>query len=125
MAECSRCGSPIECNPQGDCWCKELPPLASADPGTRCLCARCLWSAAALAYLRKHRDYVQRDLDALRAGHISIGEAGTIGGASADVTARWIGRYERQIGHIDRILAAHDQTEGDGRALARPRQSPL
>jgi hypothetical protein len=106
MAECSRCGSPIACNPQGDCWCKELPPLAPADPAANCLCARCLWSAAALAYLRKHRDYVQRDLDTLRAGQVAIAEAG------AAATARWIGRYERQLGHIDRLLQAHDQGEG-------------
>ena len=59
------------------------------------------WTEDALMYLEKHRDYVKRDLEALRSGRIKISDEGT------DATAAWMGRYERQIEHLDRIIQAY------------------
>jgi len=39
---CSRCGAAMECNPEGDCWCKELPRMAMAADAKACMCAECL-----------------------------------------------------------------------------------
>jgi len=32
----------MECNPEGDCWCKELPRMAMAADAKACMCAECL-----------------------------------------------------------------------------------
>ncbi len=56
------------------------------------------WSDEALTYLRKHREYVGRDLELLRAGKLKITAD------SGDVTADWIGRHERQLAHLDSII---------------------
>ena len=56
------------------------------------------WNEEAIAYLRKHRAYVARDLELLRSGHVKVTE-----GAN-DANAAWIGRYERQIEHLDSII---------------------
>jgi hypothetical protein len=42
---CSRCNAPMICDPQGDCWCKELPPLPAPDDSKGCYCASCLKSS--------------------------------------------------------------------------------
>jgi hypothetical protein len=43
---CSKCGALMSCNPEGDCWCMELPhgpmPVASAGEAEGCLCRACL-----------------------------------------------------------------------------------
>jgi hypothetical protein len=59
------------------------------------------WRDDAIAYLQKHRDYVARDLARLRAGQITICENDT------DASARWIGRYQRELAHLDRLIAAY------------------
>jgi hypothetical protein len=43
---CSQCNAPMTCQPEGGCWCAELPhvipmPTADAQPGG-CLCRACL-----------------------------------------------------------------------------------
>jgi len=62
------------------------------------------WTEDALMYLEKNRDYVKRDLEALRSGRIRISDAG------ADSTAAWTGRYERQIEHLDKIIQAYGKS---------------
>ena len=42
---CSRCNAPMACEPQGDCWCKALPPLPAPDYAAGCYCESCLRSA--------------------------------------------------------------------------------
>jgi hypothetical protein len=54
------------------------------------------WNEEAITYLRKHREYVARDLEGLRAGQVKITEGSNDG--------VWIGRYQRQIGHLDQII---------------------
>jgi hypothetical protein len=44
-ARCSRCQAPMVCEPQGDCWCKQLPPLPTPDYAQGCYCESCLKSA--------------------------------------------------------------------------------
>jgi hypothetical protein len=43
---CSKCGAPMSCTPEGDCWCMELPhgpmPLPGAGEAEGCLCRTCL-----------------------------------------------------------------------------------
>ncbi|MDP9337652.1 MAG: hypothetical protein M3P45_02170 [Acidobacteriota bacterium] len=43
---CARCGATMSCNPEGDCWCKELPlgpmPVLKAGEAEGCLCRECL-----------------------------------------------------------------------------------
>jgi hypothetical protein len=41
---CSRCGAEMECNPEGDCWCKEMPHGPMAADANGCMCAECLKS---------------------------------------------------------------------------------
>jgi hypothetical protein len=47
---CARCGAPMPCEPEGACWCKDLPPFAPlpTEPAG-CLCRPCLerWLAEA------------------------------------------------------------------------------
>jgi hypothetical protein len=39
---CARCNAPMTCQPEGNCWCAELPPrLTQPQPGG-CLCRSCL-----------------------------------------------------------------------------------
>jgi hypothetical protein len=39
---CAQCGAAMTCQPEGGCWCAELPhvPMPAADEG--CLCRDCL-----------------------------------------------------------------------------------
>jgi hypothetical protein len=42
---CASCGAVMNCNPEGDCWCKELPlgPMPVAGELMKgCLCRVCL-----------------------------------------------------------------------------------
>ena len=43
---CARCEALMSCNPEGDCWCAELPrgpvPVVKAGERTGCLCRHCL-----------------------------------------------------------------------------------
>jgi hypothetical protein len=43
---CAQCNAPMTCQPEGDCWCAELPhviPMPAADTqSTGCLCRACL-----------------------------------------------------------------------------------
>jgi hypothetical protein len=60
------------------------------------------WKEESIAYLRKHREHVARDLELLRSGHIKITEG------SSDANADWIGRYQRQIAHLDQIIGNYE-----------------
>jgi len=60
------------------------------------------WNEEALGYLRKHREYVARDLERLRLGHVKISEL------NDDATAAWIGRYQRQIAHLDKLIGNYE-----------------
>ncbi len=60
------------------------------------------WDKDAIAYFRKHRDYVARDLKALESGELRIADA------EGDATARWIGRYQRQLVYIDELISAYE-----------------
>jgi hypothetical protein len=61
------------------------------------------WNEDAIAYLRKHRDYVARDLERLRAGQVKITEGPN------DANVVWIGRYQRQIGHLDKLIESYER----------------
>jgi hypothetical protein len=41
---CAKCNAPMTCQPEGGCWCAELPPipLPANFPSTGCLCRACL-----------------------------------------------------------------------------------
>jgi len=43
---CAQCNAPMTCQPEGDCWCAELPhviPIPAPDvQSTGCLCRNCL-----------------------------------------------------------------------------------
>jgi hypothetical protein len=43
---CAQCNAPMTCQPEGGCWCAELPhviPMPAANaPSTGCLCRTCL-----------------------------------------------------------------------------------
>jgi len=41
---CAQCGSAMTCQPEGGCWCAELPhiPLPPDLESTGCLCRACL-----------------------------------------------------------------------------------
>jgi hypothetical protein len=65
------------------------------------------WTDDAIAYLRRHRDYVRADLEAVRSGKRRISEREA--DQFVDVTALWTGKYERQLAYIDAIIAAHDR----------------
>jgi len=44
---CARCGRPMSCMPEGECWCMELPPrLPVPDGAAGCFCPECLEAAA-------------------------------------------------------------------------------
>ena len=42
--KCARCGAAMRCEPEGACWCFELPRVPMPKPGkaTGCLCRECL-----------------------------------------------------------------------------------
>jgi hypothetical protein len=61
------------------------------------------WDKEAIAFLRKHREYVLRDLKTLESGALRITDPE--GGA----TSRWIGRYQRQLVYLDDLIAAYEQ----------------
>jgi hypothetical protein len=42
VKRCAKCGAPMSCSPEGNCWCKELPPLPASPNATGCLCPECL-----------------------------------------------------------------------------------
>ena len=40
---CARCDAEFVCEPEGDCWCKHLPPILPVPgAGAACLCRDCL-----------------------------------------------------------------------------------
>ena len=39
---CARCNSPMTCQPEANCWCKELPALPMPKENSGCLCRECL-----------------------------------------------------------------------------------
>ena len=43
---CARCGTAMSCEPEGGCWCAELPhgpmPEVLAGEAAECLCRSCL-----------------------------------------------------------------------------------
>jgi hypothetical protein len=61
-----------------------------------------MWNEEAITYLRKHREYVARDWELLRSGQIKVTEG------SGDASAAWIGRYQRQIAHLDQIIGNYE-----------------
>lgn len=60
------------------------------------------WDKEAIAYFRKHREYVSRDLKALENGALRVTDD------EGDATNRWIGRYQRQLVHIDELISAYE-----------------
>jgi hypothetical protein len=49
---CSLCKAPMTCNPEGNCWCGELPhgPMP-VDSKEGCLCPECLKKALGIVRL--------------------------------------------------------------------------
>ncbi|MDB5362650.1 MAG: Cysteine-rich [Rhodospirillales bacterium] len=44
---CARCGAPMTCTPEGDCWCMALPAQLPLPEGpAACFCSKCLEAAA-------------------------------------------------------------------------------
>jgi hypothetical protein len=41
---CSQCKAPLTCQPEGDCWCADLPNILPVPDGNLegCLCRDCL-----------------------------------------------------------------------------------
>jgi len=40
---CAQCGTAMTCQPEGGCWCAELPPVVPMPTnGEGCLCRNCL-----------------------------------------------------------------------------------
>jgi hypothetical protein len=39
---CARCNSPMTCDPDGKCWCSELPARLAPPEAEGCLCRSCL-----------------------------------------------------------------------------------
>jgi hypothetical protein len=39
---CAQCGAAMTCQPQGGCWCAELPHIPMPADGEGCLCRNCL-----------------------------------------------------------------------------------
>jgi hypothetical protein len=41
---CAKCQAPMDCQPEGGCWCAELPhlPMPADAAATGCLCRECL-----------------------------------------------------------------------------------
>jgi hypothetical protein len=39
---CAQCGAAMTCQPEGGCWCAELPPVPMPTDAKGCLCRNCL-----------------------------------------------------------------------------------
>jgi hypothetical protein len=39
---CAKCGAAMTCQPEGGCWCAELPPVPMPADAEGCLCRNCL-----------------------------------------------------------------------------------
>jgi hypothetical protein len=39
---CAQCGAAMTCQPEGGCWCAELPRVPLAADAEGCLCRTCL-----------------------------------------------------------------------------------
>jgi hypothetical protein len=39
---CAQCGAAMTCQPEGGCWCAELPPIPIPSDAKGCLCEKCL-----------------------------------------------------------------------------------
>jgi hypothetical protein len=39
---CAQCGAAMTCQPEGGCWCAELPKIPMPADATGCLCGNCL-----------------------------------------------------------------------------------
>jgi len=39
---CAQCGAAMTCQPEGGCWCAELPKIPMSADATGCLCRNCL-----------------------------------------------------------------------------------
>jgi len=44
---CNNCNAPMTCNPDGHCWCAELPHIEMHSDATACLCRECLMQVLA------------------------------------------------------------------------------
>jgi hypothetical protein len=44
---CNNCNAPMTCNPDGHCWCAELPHIEMHSDATACLCRKCLMQVLA------------------------------------------------------------------------------
>lgn len=51
---CAQCGAAMTCQPEGGCWCAELPKIPMPADAQGCLCANCL--RAKIAALQKSRE---------------------------------------------------------------------
>jgi hypothetical protein len=49
--KCAQCGAAMTCQPEGGCWCAELPKIPIPADAEGCLCANCL--RAKIAALQK------------------------------------------------------------------------
>jgi hypothetical protein len=41
---CAQCGAVMTCQPEGGCWCAELPHLPMPADAEGCLCRSCLFA---------------------------------------------------------------------------------
>jgi ribosomal protein L34E len=51
QTKCAQCGAAMTCQPEGGCWCAELPPVPIPADAKGCLCPDCL--RAKIAALHK------------------------------------------------------------------------
>jgi len=51
QTKCAQCGAAMTCQPEGGCWCAELPKVPMPTDAEGCLCPDCL--RAKIAELQK------------------------------------------------------------------------
>jgi len=51
QTKCPQCGAAMTCQPEGGCWCAELPRIPMPTDAKGCLCPNCL--RAKIAALQK------------------------------------------------------------------------
>ena len=42
QTKCAQCGAAMNCQPEGGCWCAELPKVPTPAEAEGCLCRNCL-----------------------------------------------------------------------------------
>jgi hypothetical protein len=56
--KCAQCGAAITCQPEGGCWCAELPKIPMPADAVGCLCANCLRTKIATLQKSSEREKV-------------------------------------------------------------------